>query len=208
MEKEINISLKAKYATYGKLSDKTQKIWFVCHGYGQLAAYFIKNFEVLDSNTNYVIAPQGLSKFYLKGFTGRVGASWMTKEDRLTDIENQWTFLDAIFQKELLGVDLTQKKVYVLGFSQGVATICRWLTFTNNKIDKLIVWAGEIPNEFYKKNRYKTLPVSFVYGNQDPFVPFMKIEKQKEYLKEHNLSFEMLPFEGKHELNSDVLVEL
>ena len=93
MEREINISLKTKYSTYGKFSDRTEKIWFVCHGYGQLAEYFIKNFEVLDAETNYVIAPQGLSKFYLKGFTGRVGASWMTKEDRLTDIENQWTLV-------------------------------------------------------------------------------------------------------------------
>ena len=208
MEKEINISLKVKYTTYGKLSDDTEKIWIVCHGYGQLAEYFIKNFEVLNAATNYVIAPQGLSKFYLKGFTGRVGASWMTKEDRLTDIENQGTLLDAIFQKELAGVDLTQKKVYLLGFSQGATTSCRWLTFTNNRIDKLIIWAGDIPSEFYQNDRCKILPLSFVYGKQDSFVPFIKVEKQKESLKQYNIAFEILTFEGKHELNKDILLAL
>jgi predicted esterase len=208
MEREINISLKTKYSTYGKFSDRTEKIWFVCHGYGQLAEYFIKNFEVLDAETNYVIAPQGLSKFYLKGFTGRVGASWMTKEDRLTDIENQWTLLDTIFEKEFAEIDLTQKKVNVLGFSQGAATICRWLTFTKNKIDKLIIWAGDIPSEFYQNDRCKILPLSFVYGKQDPFVPFIKVEKQKESLKQYNIAFEILTFEGKHELNKDILLAL
>lgn len=208
MEKEISISLKTKYSTYGKLSDKTEKIWLVCHGYGQLARFFIKNFEVLNPITNYVIAPQGLSKFYLKGFSGRVGATWMTKEDRLTDIENQWTLLDTVFEKELQNIDLKQKEIYAFGFSQGVATICRWLTVTKNKTDKLIVWSGEIPSDFYQMDKDKMPPISFVYGKQDPFIPFMQIEKQKQHFEEQNIPFEMLPFEGKHELNSEVLLKI
>ena len=34
------------------------------------------------------MAPEGLSRFYLEGFSGKVGATWMTREDRLNDIDN------------------------------------------------------------------------------------------------------------------------
>lgn len=208
MLKEITIPLKAKYSTYGELSDKTEKIWFVCHGYGQLSRFFIKKFEILDPKTNFVIAPQGLSKFYLKGFSGRVGATWMTKEDRLTDIENQWTFLESVFDKELQGIDLSNKKIYALGFSQGAATISRWLTFTKNSIDKLIIWSGEVPNEFYQMDRDKIPPIKLVYGKQDPFISFLEIEKQKEDFIKQSITFKVIDFDGKHEVLSEILLLL
>ena len=40
-----------------------------------------------------IIAPQGLHKFYLEGTSGRVGASWMTKENREDDIKNYLVYL-------------------------------------------------------------------------------------------------------------------
>jgi hypothetical protein len=52
-------------------------VWFVCHGYGQLAAYFIRHFAFLTENApaTVVIAPEGLSRFHLSGNGGRVGAT-------------------------------------------------------------------------------------------------------------------------------------
>ena len=58
----------------GALSAETREIWFVVHGYGQLAEYFIRHFRGLDDGTRYIVAPEGLSRFYVKEWT-RVGAS-------------------------------------------------------------------------------------------------------------------------------------
>ena len=44
----IPISIKASYYTLNKLTEDTERIWLVFHGYGQLAEYFIKKFEGLD----------------------------------------------------------------------------------------------------------------------------------------------------------------
>ena len=81
-----------------ELTEATERIWLVFHGYGQLAEYFIKKFEDLDPTKNFIIAPQGLSKYYLQGVYGRVGASWMTKEDRLTEIANQYAYIDEVLK--------------------------------------------------------------------------------------------------------------
>ena len=151
MEKHLNISISAAYHTLNELTDKTKNIWFVCHGQGQLAEYFIKKFEVLNSEENFVIAPQGLSRYYLNGFTGRVGASWMTKEDRLTEIDNQQVLLQEIWTNEV-GDQAEGKRVIFFGFSQGTATISRFIGYSKVPFDKLVLWAGMFPPDLPAEN--------------------------------------------------------
>ena len=58
--------------------------------------YFIKKFEQLKRPEILFVAPEGLHRFYLKGNAGRVGSSWMTKEDRLNDIDDYNRMLDQV----------------------------------------------------------------------------------------------------------------
>ena len=64
-----------------------RKLLIALHGYGQLAQYFAKKF--IDLPEDYaLLVPEGMHRFYLEGTSGRVGASWMTKEGRELDIED------------------------------------------------------------------------------------------------------------------------
>lgn len=45
----------ARYYTMGELSEQTRTIWWVMHGYGQLAAYFLQKFAFLDPLKNSFI---------------------------------------------------------------------------------------------------------------------------------------------------------
>ncbi|MCZ8216519.1 MAG: phospholipase, partial [Cyclobacteriaceae bacterium] len=81
----ISFQFKARYQTLGKLDANTRKVWFVLHGYGQLAEYFLRKFKSLEAQEIFVIAPEGLSRFYMEdvtrrsqGGSQRVGATWMT----------------------------------------------------------------------------------------------------------------------------------
>jgi len=40
MERHLTVARTARYYQLGELSSATKQIWFVCHGYGQLAEYF------------------------------------------------------------------------------------------------------------------------------------------------------------------------
>jgi len=141
MQHHLNIEVKASYYTLNELTKRTERVWVVFHGYGQLAEFFIKKFEGLDPDRNFIIAPQGLSKYYLQGVYGRVGASWMTKEDRLTEIENQYTYLDAVLSQ----FELSDKELIYFGFSQGTATMGRYAAKAKRDFDKMIIWAGTFP---------------------------------------------------------------
>src|SRR5438270_687393 len=65
--KENNLTVKrtARYFTLGDASGELEEVWIVCHGMGQLGAYFIKNFIPIDNGRRLIVAPEALSRFYL-----------------------------------------------------------------------------------------------------------------------------------------------
>ena len=77
----IPVKRQARYYTLGTLDTNTKHVYIVLHGYGQLASQIIHKFDDMADEV-FIIAPEGLSRFYWDGMTGTVGASWMTKEDR------------------------------------------------------------------------------------------------------------------------------
>src|SRR2546426_7091347 len=64
-EHHIGVTRSARYFTLGDSSRGVGEVWFVCHGYGQLAARFLEKLRVLDDGRRYLVAPEGLSRFYL-----------------------------------------------------------------------------------------------------------------------------------------------
>src|SRR5690349_2972850 len=151
MELSVNFNFKARYFKLGEINSQTKSVWFVLHGYGHLAQYFIKKFKPLEGKGVCVIAPEGLSRFYLEDVntrnqTGnnRVGAAWMTRENRLMDIESYLTFLNAVYKSEIGNRSLP---VTILGFSQGAATASRWAVQSNIRYERLILWSGIFPDD-------------------------------------------------------------
>src|SRR5438046_7182386 len=96
-EHHIGVTHSARYFTLGNSSRGVAEVWFACHGYGQLAARFLEKLRVLDDGRRYLVAPEGLSRFYLSESPAerRVGASWMPREDRLAEIDGSVPYLDA-----------------------------------------------------------------------------------------------------------------
>lgn len=207
-EKKINISKTSRYYTLGQPGDGIEHIWLVCHGYGFLASDFMKHFRGLDNGRNYFVAPEGLSRFYLTGVNGKVGACWMTKEDRLNDIKDCIGYLDAVYKEVMEQFGDNDATINVLGFSQGAATVCRWLANGKSKADNLILWAGVFPPDMdFEVHRtiFNSMNVWIVAGNNDEFVGEEEIEKQKNMLAEHQVDYELIRFQGKHEMNQEVL---
>src|SRR5206468_1825615 len=122
----IRVARTARYETLGS-ETTAREVWFVLHGYGQLAASFIQAFSVLDDGTRLIVAPEALNRFYLVGVDSGaaaerpVGATWMTREDRDAEIADYVEYLDALAAQVLGAVRRGERppRVIVLGFSQG-----------------------------------------------------------------------------------------
>lgn len=210
-QKNITVPKTARYFTIGEVSEQTETIWFVCHGYGQLANYFIQNFHALDPRKHFIVAPEGLHRFYWERFSGRVVASWMTKEDRASDILDYVNYLDAVYTEVMAQFSNRKVKVNVLGFSQGTATVCRWLANGASKADALLLWAGVFPPDMdfdAKKQIFDQMKVYMVVGDQDEFLNEEEIKKQEAFLAEKGIGYELVRFEGKHEINKEALLRI
>jgi predicted esterase len=206
MSNKHNITIN-KTATYHTLGDvKTAKtIWFVLHGYGMLAEFFIKKFEPIINSETCVIAPEGLSKFYTEGFSGRVGATWMTKQDRETEILDYINYLNQLHRFICTENTNPELKINLLGFSQGGATVSRWAANGKAKFNNLILWASVFPDDM-NFEQINTKNTFLLYGNDDEFATHEKVTQQKKLLS-NTTSFNIIEFEGTHDIPKAVLLE-
>lgn len=204
----LPVTKTARYHTLGSLSADTRHVWFVCHGYGQLAPYFIRNFHPLDDGETFVVAPEALNRFYVKHLEGRVGATWMTKEDRQQDIRDYVQYLDALYYRIFEQIPREQVKVHILGFSQGAATISRWIAEGAVTLESWILWGGLFPHDLnfsVNPEKLRHAPTFMVYGDQDPYWDDAKLRERHQLVANAGLQYEHLTFSGGHEIPADAL---
>jgi predicted esterase len=206
-EHHLAVSRSARYVTLGSNHHGPKEVWFVCHGYGQLAEQFIGQFEALDDGSRLIIAPEGLSRFYLKGTAGAMGASWMTRADRLREIDDYLAYLDALYTQVFERIDRDGVRVVVLGFSQGGATAARWVSHGSGHADHLVLWAALVPDELQSREgfrRLRALDLTLVYGRTDgDLKPFLA--EQGTHLEAHGITPQELLFDGGHRMDPETL---
>jgi predicted esterase len=216
VERHISVARTARYQQLGEASPATRQLWVVLHGYGQLAEYFIRHFRPLhaaDPAGTVIVAPEGLSRFYLHGTDGRIGASWMTRADRLAEIADQAAYLTAVLNPLLAAAP--GAFVVVLGFSQGTATASRWLSYladtTGWRPNRLVLWAGDFPADIAPRSAQQLvqgLPIDLVSGDQDAYVGPDKLHAQADALRKHGAHVTTHSFSGGHTLEAALLRQL
>ena len=173
------------------------------HGYGQLAKFFLRKFQGLQSKGR-VVAPEGPHRFYLQGYSGRVGASWMTKEARELDIQDNLVGLNALLSE--LQKSYSPKKITLLGFSQGAATAARWYQQNPSAFNQLILWAAVFPPDIDAGSFPTKKPLHFVLGTQDEYY---QGEAAQQLLRHYqSMGFKVHTYAGKHDIDGEVLKRL
>lgn len=208
--RELHVEVRRRARIYEMGDEGSSEVWIVCHGYGQLASKFIREFEHI-AKSRRIIAPEGLHRFYLDpppapAAARRVGATWMTREDRETDIADYVRYLDVV-----AGAHPDAGRLRALGFSQGVATIFRWAVYGAAKIDELILWAGEVPRDVDVQkaaDRLAETRIVLVFGTRDELLPREARSASLELLDLAGLSYEVRAYNGAHHLDATLLAAI
>lgn len=196
----ITVPRTAHYSTLGHAGPGTRYFWIACHGYGQLASKFIRPFEAIAADDTFILAPEGLSRFYWGGFAGEPAASWMTREGRLHEIADYSNYLTTLYDLFLAQMP-ARVHIILLGFSQGCATQMRWVMRAFPAFHHLIFWAGSIPEDLDYRPRlgyFSDKGLHVAYGSQDPFLTPERIAQQRELIQANGLQVREHPFVGKH----------
>ncbi|MCB9284045.1 MAG: phospholipase [Lewinellaceae bacterium] len=200
----------ARYYTIGKPGQEVRDWWWAFHGYGQLAGSIIRKFEELESPSIFVLAPEGLSRFYWQGFDGQVGASWMTREDRQSEIDDYCRYFQDLWEEYLPQLP-ENVRLHLLGFSQGVPTMLRWVLRNRIPFSSLVLWAGLPPDDPFQPGddaHLRTGALHFVCGENDPYFNPERLQQVEEWARKHQTPIQQHFFDGVHEVDRKLLKQL
>ncbi len=213
----------ARYVVLGPEDGPVDEVWVACHGYGQLATYFGRHFRAVERPGRLVVVPEALNRFYVsRGGTraaDRVGASWMTREEREADIADVLRYLDDVFVAACARADADPHTVPLVGvgFSQGAATVTRWLAWSPlvraraRRAERLILWGGALPHDLdlnAEATWLRQTEVVLVAGDRDSLATPARVMQQERALTAASVPHRTVTFPGEHRLNDRVLREL
>jgi len=209
LEKSVGYQSTSTYETLNNFTEETKNVWIVFHGIGYLSKYFLKYFDELDPVDNYIIAPQAPSKYYLNSSYKHVGASWLTKENTIIEINNNLSYLDAILEMETI---LPTHNLIIFGFSQGVSMATRWVAHHKIKCNQLVLYAGGIPTELNENDfahLSSTTQITIIIGNKDEYLTKerLSIEREKSRIIFNNRANEHI-FDGGHIVKKELINNL
>ncbi|NNG16669.1 MAG: phospholipase [Gemmatimonadales bacterium] len=207
----LPVSRTARYATLGTIDSSVRDCWVVCHGYGQLAAEFLTEFEPLRVPGRVIVAPEGLSRFYLEGESGAVGASWMTRESRETEIADYVGYLEAVHHQIRTRTQNETLRVTAMGFSQGTATVCRWVGRGSVRPARVVLWGGPLlPDEELAEvgERLAETRFTLVVGTRDRYVDAAALRREIGRFEAHRIPLDVITFDGGHRLDGGILRRL
>lgn len=206
----VKVNKTARYSMLGPGPGDGLGILFALHGYGQLAPYFIQKFAAIAESGWTVVAPEGGHRFYLKGTEGRVGASWMTREDRLTDIADLVSMLDEVHRDvlSLIAENATDEPkpvcpLVLLGFSQGVPAALRWAAMGHCSFDRIIGHSGVFPSDIPEGRDPKGgwPKVDLLIGDADPYITSRVGDFQVDLTDRSGIAHTVHTFKGGHDID-------
>ncbi len=213
-EHHLEVPRTARYWVLGEATAPPQEVWFVLHGYGQLAHRFLTRFAAIDDGTRRIIAPEALSRFYVGRESGRhgpaslVGATWMTREDREREIHDYVRYLDRLAEISLADLE-SEIRTVVLGFSQGVATAARWTTLGSMRPQRLLLWGDFLPPDLDGSRAlaaWRDSEVLLVRGEDDGALADEGLEAaERERFETAGLRLPVHRYVGGHEVLPEVL---
>jgi predicted esterase len=211
-EGHIRVPRTARYWTLNG-DGAPREVWYVLHGYKQLARRFMRRFTPVHDGRRLIVAPEGLSRFYVSQEPGRhgpasvVGSTWMTREDRLHEIRDYVEYLDRLHDQ--VSSDLEgQVPVTVLGFSQGVATAARWVVQGTVRPARLVTWGDTLPPDLDMEEaakRFDGMELVLVRGSEDRAVGEKRAAQEREALEEAGIGYRIVRYEGGHDIYPEPL---
>ncbi len=224
----LTVARTARYAVTGAEPEAAARLWIAFHGYGHRAADFLAPFDEIKPADTRVVAPEGLSRFYLEsprpdgGHLLRTGASWLTRDDRDDDLRDTLAMVQAVTAREhaaIVAARGTPPLLGVLGFSQGVAMSMRLAVDAaanpslgrNARVHAHVLWAGGLAHDITDealRSAWSGTAVHLVMGDRDRFGTDESRAAVRQRLDAIGCAYTEHAFAGGHRLDGEVLARV
>ena len=192
-----------------------KELWYVLHGYSELAPAFLERLRAIDDGTRLIVAPEALSRFYEGRIEDRVGksdppvgASWMTREARDAEIADYLAYLDGVHTMVTQRLGGVAPPVTVLGFSQGGSTGARWVARGSVPVARHLLWGSSMPPEIDLTalgTPIRSAETVVVIGARDIYATPKVVARENGLLDAAGFPYRFVSFDGGHRLDDEVL---
>ena len=208
----LSVPRTAHIFSLGQLGPQVRQLWIVCHGFAMLADEFLENFRPLEmaDGSRLIVAPEGLNHFYKRGHAGDVGTTWMTRRFRETQIADYANYLQTLLHQQL-AVLPPDVRVVLFGFSQGTATVCRWVLAKHPPCHDIVLWGGLPPEDLDYRPHLAYLSgkrLQLWHGDGDPLFTPEWAAMLAGIEAKNGLSFSKTVFAGGHDIPAEALLGL
>ena len=213
-EHSIEVPRTARYYVLGEEGGPGRELWIVLHGFGQLAGDFVEYFAILNDGRHLVVAPEALSRYYTQPVSvpaadRKVGATWMTKEDRDSEIADYVRYLDLL-HAELVARHRPSRTVLV-GFSQGGATATRWALRGTTTFHAVILWGATVPPDVdlaSLNDGLRGATLRLVIGRSDQYIPPEALAAERARLDAAGVRYDVVEYDAGHSIKRAVCATL
>jgi predicted esterase len=165
------------------------------HGYGQAAEDMIEVMGLIPGGERWIrCAVQALHPFYPR--PGRIGACWMTSQDRELRIRENVGYVNRVVDHLRQNEPAGRALVYY-GFSQGTAMACRAAVLGEQEPDGVILHGGDIPPDLGDLDRMGRVLIA--RGRQDRIYKPERWRSDLARLGDANVDITRCEFDGGHE---------
>lgn len=175
----------------------------IFHGYAQGAEELMAELRRVPGHERcLLVSVQALHRFYARG-DERIVASWMTRQDRDTAIDDNRVYVDRVFD-HLLTPELASRPLFVIGFSQGVAMAYRAGLHGRHPVAGIIAVGGDVPPDVKAVPASRWPRVFIAAGATDHWYTPDKVAADEAFLREHGVRHDLLRYDAGHVFTDEV----
>ncbi len=176
------------------------------HGFGQKAESFARILEPLADLGILVAVPQAPNQFYVNMKSGLVGFTWLTRYQRDRSMADLVDYLEEFWELIRSRQRADERRLFVLGFSQGVSIAYRLWLYGNLPMQGLFACGSDLPPDVEERLGFKpSIPVRLIHGRKDLLVPTQKPLHALQALRKAEFDVEYEEFDAAHELTPEIL---
>jgi predicted esterase len=121
-------------------------------------------------------------------------------------MKNLLNYLEQLYKIESLS---KAPELILMGYSQGVSVLCRWVALSGIACDRMVLYAGRVPEELCGED-FRHLPpevrVEVLEGDSDPFLPTKdRPEREKRLAELFGSRLQLRQYKGGHELRNELI---
>ncbi|MCA1764394.1 MAG: hypothetical protein LC664_15580, partial [Flavobacteriales bacterium] len=119
------------------------------------------------------------------------------------DIDDYVAYIDLVYERVIQPHRTEDQKLIAFGFSQGVATVSRWIALGRVSPEIAVFWGGSFPPDLKPtaaKRWFNPIDTYCCIGDKDEYITADRVNDAKLHFKALGINAKWISYQGTHRI--------